>query len=246
MPTRNDGYLIVASKKYSFYAFACNLAEGIKEYYPEAQICLVTEERFCEDGRAAEVADHLIYCDDHYRAKLWGMAQTPFDRTFYIDADMEIIGEGIEEVFDLLGDNDMMFTGLPDDRWYIFNDEPFKGGAFKYCGAVCLYRKTEKTIKFMNDWFELYKSHYHGKWWPTDENGNPDYDNYPKRLKIWDQFSLFWLTERTEEYKDLKIEIFENDLRWNYWAPLDPNITPMPEDTVLLHLSCMANKDAFG
>ena len=174
------------------------------------------------------------------------MAQTPFDRTFYIDADMEIIGEGIEEVFDLLGDNDMMFTGLPDDRWYIFNDEPFKSGAFKYCGAVCLYRKTEKTMKFMNDWFKLYKSHYHGKWWPTDENGDPDYDNYPKRLQIWDQFSLFWLTERTEEYKDLKIEIFENDLRWNYWAPLDRTITPMPEDTVLLHLSCMANKDSLG
>ena len=246
MPTKNDGYLIVASKNYSFYAFACNLAEGIKDYYPEAQICLVTEERFCEDGRADRIADHLIYCDDNVRAKLWGMAQTPFDRTFYIDADAECMHEDIATVFDELGDNDMMFTGLPEDRWYIFNDKPFPGGKFELCGGVCLYRKTDRTIKFMNDWYDLYNQHSSGKWWPTNEHGQPDYDNFPKRLRQWDQFSLMWLTAHTEEYSDLKVEIFENDLKWNYWAILDPETHPMEEDTVIYHLSCAADRTLLG
>lgn len=239
MTTQSKGYLLVASNHYRYYAWACNLAEGIKDFYPEAKVCLVTEQRFL-DGREA-IADDLILCDDHYRAKLWGMARTPYDLTFYIDADMEIVGEGIEDVFDELGDNDMMFTGLPEDRWYIFNDEPFKGGQFKLCGAVCLYRKTDKVIQFMHDWYNLYDAHSNYRWWPEDVNGAPDYHNYPERLRKWDQFSLFWLTDREPKYSDLKVEIFENDLRWNYWALLDRVRTPMPEDVVLLHLSCQAD-----
>ena len=247
MTKRNDGYLIVASRKYIFYAWACNLAEGIKDYYPEAQICIVTEERFCEDGRAAEVADHLIHCDNHYRAKLWGMSQSPFDRTMYIDADMEIWGEGIETCFDELGDNDMMFTGLPDDHWYVFNDEKFKGGEFKYCGAVCLYNSASaKVMEFMSEWYELYVKQYAGEWWPLNEEGEHDYENFPKRLQIWDQFTLMWLTAHTDKYADLKVEHFENGLKWNYWALFDRIRTPPPEDAVLLHLSCQGDKKLFG
>lgn len=243
MPTKNDGYLIVASKKYTFYAWAINLAEGIKDFYPEAQICLVTEERFL-DGRE-KIADHIVFCDDNVRAKLWGMSQTPFDRTFYIDADCEILHEDIANVFDELGDNDMMFTGLPEDRWYIFNDDPFPGGTFKLCGGVCLYRKTDRVIKFMKDWYDLYNLHRVGKWWPEDENGNPDYINFPQRLQQWDQFSLMWLTAHTDEFSDLKVEIFEDDLRWNYWAILCQVRHPMADNTVVYHLSCAADRDSL-
>jgi hypothetical protein len=215
---------------------------GIKDYYPEAQVCLVTEERFV-DARADD-ADHLIFCDDHYRAKLWGLTQTPFDITFYIDADMEIIGPGIEEVFDELGDNDMVFTGLPKDRWYVFKDTEFPGGTFELCGAVCLYRKTDLTMEFMKDWYEYYVKQYDNKWWPLNDQGEFDDHLYPrKRLRGWDQFTLWWLTKKEERYKDLKVGVFENDLRWNYWGLLDRTRTPMPEDTVLLHMSSTATRN---
>ena len=242
MTTPSKGFLLVASKEYRYYAWACNLADGIKDFYPEAQICIVTEERFADER--LKVADDVIWCDDNYRAKLWGMARTPYDLTFYIDADMEVINYGIEEVFDELGDADMMFTGLPEDRYYIFNDDPFPGGRFELCGACCLYRKTDKVIGFMHDWYHLYQEHaIKRSWWPTNEQGEPDYENYPERLRKWDQFSLFWLTQHEPRYADLKVEIFENDLRWNYWAILDRVRTPMPENTVLLHLSCAADKN---
>ena len=238
-PTK--GYLLVASNDPIYYSWACNLMGGIKDYYPEAQICLVTEERFI-DSRADD-ADHIIFCDGHYRAKLWGMSQTPFDITFYIDADMEIIGPGIENVFDELGDNDMMFTGLPRDRWYVFMDTEFPGGTFTLCGAVCLYRKTDRTIAFMKDWYEYYVEQYARRWWPLNSKGEFDYELYPDRLRGWDQFTLFYLLDVDDRYKDLKVAIFEEDLRWNYWSTLDRTRNPMPEGTVLYHMSSTATRN---
>ena len=73
-PTK--GFVIVASKKHNFYLYALNLCESIRDYYEDAKICLVTEERFL-DGRE-NVADDVVLCDDHYRAKIYGMAKSPY------------------------------------------------------------------------------------------------------------------------------------------------------------------------
>lgn len=238
---QTKGYLLVASKEEIFYSWATNLLGEIKDFYPEAKVCLVTEERFV-DSRADQ-ADHLIFCDDHYRAKLWGMSQTPFDITFYLDADMTCISENIANVFDELGDNDVMFTGLPRDRWHIFMDTEFPGGTFTLCGAVCLYRKTDFTMEFMKDWFDLYVKQWANEWWPTEEDGVTwDTENYPRQLRCWDQFTLFWLVEKDPKYKDLKVAIFEEDLKWNYWASLNRHTHPMPEGTSLIHLSSRATR----
>ena len=103
----SKGYLVVASRKPNFYSLAINCIESIKDYYPDAKCCLVTEEKFL-DGRE-DIADDLIFCDDHYRAKLWGMANSPYNITMYIDADSEIEHEDIATVFDELNNNDMMY-----------------------------------------------------------------------------------------------------------------------------------------
>ena len=55
----SNGYLVVASRKESFYRLAINCLESLKDYYPDARCCLVTEERFL-DGREY-VADDLIF-----------------------------------------------------------------------------------------------------------------------------------------------------------------------------------------
>lgn len=240
-PNQSNGYLIVASNDPIYYSWATNLISDIKDYYPEANICLVAEERFL-DSRAEE-ADHLIICDNHYRAKLWGMSQTPYDNTFYIDADMTCISENIANVFEELGDNDMMFTGLPRDRWHIFMDTEFPGGTFTLCGAVCLYKKTDIIMEFMKDWYELYVKQHANEWWPTKEDGVTwDTENYPRELACWDQFTLWWLVEKEPKYKELKVGIFEEDLRWNYWTSLNRHTHPMPEGTSLIHLSAKASR----
>lgn len=242
MRNLNKGYLLVASKQEIYYSWACNLMGGIKDFFPEAQVCLVTEERFV-DSRVDD-ADHLIFCDDHPRAKLWGMANTPFDVTFYIDADMEVMHEDIAKVFDEFQDEDMLFTGLPKEFWHIFMDTEFPGGTFELCGACCLYKKSDLVMEFMKDWYEYYVKQLDGTWWPKKEDGSFDTDLYPHHLRIWDQFTLWWLVNKEDKYKELNVGIFKDKVKWNYWGSLahDPNFK-MPDDTVLYHMSSRATRN---
>ena len=241
MKKPSRGYLIVASRLYCYYAWSINLIEQLKDYYPEAQVCFVVEERFC-DGRE-EIADHVIHCNDHYRAKLWGMANTPFDETFYLDCDMECLHEDIANVFDELGDNDLVFNVLEEKNYDIFVDVDWPAGKFELCGAVCLYRSSSPLVKsFMQDWWDTYVAQHANEWWPLDETGNWDCENYPRHLKMWDQFTLWWLVNKEEKYKDIKIGQFQDNDRWNYWS-LQHRKEPMPENTVLYHKSFCASKE---
>jgi len=217
--------------------YAINLAESLRDYYEDCNICLVTEERFL-DGRE-EIADQVIHCDEHYRAKLWGMAKSPYDITMYIDADMECEHEDIRKVWDEMKDHDMVFSALTDERSYIYAerdfDTPEGKEQFHLCGGVCLYDMTKPIVReFMNDWWELTRKQMNDEWWP---------DGYADSLKSWDQFSLWWLTSREEKYKDLKIGIFDDDLRWNYYNAFNWAQTRPEGEVILRHFSAGLNKD---
>jgi len=220
----NKGYVVVASGKKFFYKSAINLIETIKDYDENAHVTLFTESRFL-DGQEW-LADKVEFVNDHTRAKLDGMARTPYDVTLYIDADCEVEHEDIAKVWDELGDHDMLWTGLPEDRHYCYAEVFFEGarkpdgtqGGFDLCGGVCLYNSANpQVIEFMRDWYKLTVEQYAGRWWPKKENGEEDLENYPASFKRWDQFSLWWLVNKEPKYQDLKVGIFEDDARWNYY-----------------------------
>jgi hypothetical protein len=75
-----------------------------------------------------------------------------------------------------------------------------------------------------------------GHWWP---------DGYIDSLKSWDQFSLWWLTEKEPKYKDLNYGIFEDDLRWNYYNAFDSTKTMSVGPIVVRHYSCGLDKDGY-
>lgn len=222
MPSR--GYVVVGTTKRFFYMSAINCIESLKSYYPEAHVTLFTEERFL-DGQEW-IADKVEFVPDHKRSKLLGMAKTPYEETFYIDCDCQIEHEDIAKVFDELEDYDMVFTGLPPDRHYCYAEVYFPGatksdgskGGFELCGGVCLYSMKNPLMKeFMDEWHDLTIRQYDGLWWPKDENGEEDTKNYPDSFKRWDQFSLWWLLNKEEKYRSLKVGIFEDDARWNFF-----------------------------
>ena len=238
-PTK--GFVLVASRKPNFYKFALNLMEAIRDYYEDANICFVTEERFLEE-RGKDLADKIVFCDDHYRAKLWGMTQSPYDITMYIDVDMNVEHEDIATVFDELKGADIRVAALTEDRSYAyaewtFNDPEGRQQVFKYCGGVFLYDRRNPLVReFVNDWWILTRKQMDNEWWP---------EGYPRSLSGWDQFSLWWLTEKVEKYKDLKIEIFEDDLRWNYYNAYNMAITKPENPVVLRHYSSGLDKDGY-
>ena len=217
MNTPSKGFVIVASKNQNFYTYAVNLMESIKDFYPEALITLVTEERFID--KRADEADQIIFCDNHYRAKLWGMSQSPYDITMYVDADMDCEHEDIAKVWDELGDRDMVFHELTPERekYYAIREFRYDGGIEKFtlCGGVCLYRSGNPLVReFMEEWFELFNKQHNNMWMPKGF----EKQQWDRDLKHFDQTTLWWLTEREEKYKDLKIGIFHDDIRWNYFT----------------------------
>lgn len=240
----SKGFVVVASKKQNFYTYAINLIESIKDYYPEAQVCLVTEHRFL-DGRQ-DVADIVIECDDHYRAKLWGMSQTPWDITMYCDADMECEHEDISTVWDSLEDNDLVFHELSKERekYYAIRKFPYDGNTEKYtlCGGVCLYRSSNPLVReFMTEWYELFDRQYRGDWKPE---GFPD-EIWKRDLRHFDQTTLWWLTEKEPKYKDLKIGFFKDDIRWNYFTQYQYEnlVSKEGKPPILRHYSGSLKKD---
>lgn len=217
MTTPSKGFVIVASKNPNFYIYACNLMESIKDWYPEAQICLVTEERFIDER--ADEADQIIFCDSHYRAKLWGMSQSPYDITMYVDADMDCEHEDIAKVWDEMKDYDMVFHELTPERekYYAIREFRYDGGIEKFtlCGGVCLYRSGNPLVReFMEEWFELFNKQFNNLWQPKGF----DHDQFHKDLKHFDQTTLWYMTEKMDKYKDLKIGFFHDDIRWNYFT----------------------------
>ncbi len=214
----NKGYVVVANRLEFYYYSALNLISSIKEFDPDAKVCLVSEQKYLDLG-GSHIADHILTCDNHPRAKLWGMANTPFDQTFYIDADCEIIHGDLPTVFDLFKDKHVLFTALTDERSYIFAEYEWGNGvSFDWCGAVCLYDMTKPLVKdLMNDWYDLTVKQYSGEWWPSAPDGTPDTVNYPKSLARWDQFSLWWLLNREPKYSDILVGRLDDeyDCRWN-------------------------------
>lgn len=217
MKEPSKGYLVVASRNINFYTYAINLIESIKDYHPEARVCLVTEERFL-DGRE-DIADDLIFCDNHYRAKLWGMANSPYDMTMYIDADMECEHEDISTCWDDMKDYDLVFHELTEERgkYYAVREFLYEGKRQQYrlCGGVCLYNSSNPLVmELMEDWDDLYRRQLARLWRPEGF----DQQQWEKDLRIFDQTTLWWLVNKEEKYKDLNIGIFDDDIRWNFFT----------------------------
>jgi hypothetical protein len=240
----SKGYLIVASRTKEFYKMGINLIRSLKEFYPEAQVCFVTEKLFC-DGEEV-IADHLFYCGDHNREKLWALHQTPFDITMYIDADCEILHEDIQNAFEMLDGHDLMFTPLTEERSHYFKSSKWDNGKLELNGGVFVYDIRNTLVKnFMTDWDEYYKQQQLDVWWPDMKNGKPDYDKHPEHLKPWDQFTLWWLINKNPKYKNIKLKLFEEDERWNWYSSYKDYENKSGKDIIVYHYSSTANKGTY-
>ena len=254
-PTK--GFVVVASKQIAFYYSAMNLIESIWDYYPDAQFAF-----FCEpwmrDHRCEDPNIQLFDCGDHIREKLYGMANSPFDHTFYIDADCECEHEDIVKIWDQFEGDDLKFVELTKDevaqKSFVQVLAPIPSMDrtidLTLCGGVCLYDMSNPLVKeFMTDWHEMfviqeaiYQSKDYslpGRWFPEDT---------PESMLRWDQFTLWWLVNMVDKYKDLKIGIFKENYRWNWFTSFrwgsDGKHRLVNDPPILIHHSATMNKKA--
>ena len=114
------GYILVATKNKNFVISAINMCEAILDYDINAKVTIATDQELA-DSFNLDMFDTILIppkdpnreADAGPREKMWAMANTPYDYTFYMDSDMEIVHEEIINVFDRLENNDLVL--LPID-----------------------------------------------------------------------------------------------------------------------------------
>lgn len=235
--TPSKGFVIVATKRTQFLMGAQNLAESILDHYEDARITLFTEQQFLDDPDTQKYLTSyenvLPTPGNSNREKMWGMANSPYDLTFYIDADCEIVSEDIKDVFKHLGNGkyDMAYVNLTKEGARHFAEWDWGPNIYDdgcngipdhltHCGGVALYDMRNPLIKeFMLDWYELYLKQRVGDWNP------PEFDGIKKgNFRQWDQLTLWWLIYHCPKYKLLNWKFFDDNYRWNYFTSFGFNI----------------------
>lgn len=228
-PTK--GFVTVATKRKQFLMGADNLKESLLTHLPDAKITLFTEQHFIDDPscqRYFRDFDKVLPTPSNTnREKMWGMANSPYDLTFYMDADIEIVHDDVANIFDHLedGEYDMAYVNLTKEGAKHFAewewgpnlyDDGWKGipDHLAHCGGIALYDMRNPLIKeFMMDWYDLFLKQRDGRW-------NPEAFDYIRKgnFRQWDQLTLWWLIYHSPKYKSLKWKFFEDNYRWNYFT----------------------------
>lgn len=202
---QNNGYVYVASVNKAYYKAAKKSAESLLDFYPEANITLFTHKDWVEEDDY-KIFQHIITDDfpNHIRAKLWALSKTPYDLTLYLDCDTMVEHEDIANVFDLIGDKDIIFT----------RNRPYNAKITKlsdteemiyHCGLF-LYRNNTQTKDLMDNWYFNYLNQIDPNWDPTP---------YTYKVKNWDTFTMWNLLNNTEHRVNVG-EFPQPDARWNF------------------------------
>lgn len=224
-----NGFIYVASLDKKYLKSAIYSAESLRDYYPEANITLYTHKDWIEGRDLSNLFDNIVTDDVpmHKRAKLWALDKTPYELTVYVDADMEIMSEEIQTIFDQMPeDKDILMTKIrPYAGAFVWFNDKKDEGLEDHCGFF-MYRNTPKVMAFMTEWWELYKKQATGEWqW--------DRETYPEKLRPWDQWTWWWLQNKT----DLKLNhgYFIDDARWNFVNVYHNDEIPPGKDVIIYH-----------
>lgn len=97
------GFLYVASLSRCFHDHALASIISLKQFWPEAKVCLFTHHQWADEDRdrVGKYVDDLVTGIPAFiRTKLWALPRTPYDETCYIDADTYVVSEDIKYIFD--------------------------------------------------------------------------------------------------------------------------------------------------
>ena len=210
----NNGYIYVASLNAMYYELAILSAQSLKDLHPQAHVTLFTHDTFVDD-RAVQLFDNIVTnIPVHRRAKMWCMARTPYDNTYYNDCDSIIIHPDIAKVFDGITDKihmtkNLVYTIARRELEYIDKDRKL----FPYFhGAVAWYKKNDLNVEFIDTWWNEYIKQLANPW-PHDEWSHD----------IWRGFDMFTLWSMVNamypEYEKFKDRVVEGDRRFNCVLP---------------------------
>jgi len=203
----NNGVILVASMSKAYYDSAVRCAISISDYAPGTKVTLFTHKTFLQSKYEKFFDEIVTDIPVNIRSKMWALNQTKYDNTLYLDADMEVMSEEFCSVFNYMEDKDLMFTKIRSHvSKEVFIDLK-KTKKLSLHGGFFIYRKNNRTIDLMKDWYYEYNKQ-------RQINFKQVYPEYDFNMRKWDQFTLWRLLN--EKYNDLKIGIMPEDYRWNW------------------------------
>ena len=227
--THKEGFLLVASMHPYYKNSAIQCIESLEDYYDDPKVMVACHPEWVEDFERLDSVVKIV-SDDFpisVRSKLWALQHTPFEKTCYLDADMEIVDEEIERVFELLDDDhDCAFTvidPMTGSSTAIYTEDGdnqirdnFKEKHLRYHGGFFLWWNNDKhpnAQKAMNLWWTEYLNiNCNDKFWA-------EHPEIYFKNRAWDQFTWWWIHQKL--IPDLKIQEVENNdkfkmVRWNW------------------------------
>jgi hypothetical protein len=144
-----DGVLYVAVGE-RHLRVATTSARSVRRAMPEVPIALVSDVE-----SAPEPFTHLVAAagGDGYRAKITGMAASPFGRTVLLDADTWV-ARSLAPVFELLDRFDMALAHAPNRVTLPLDDVPESFP--EYNTGVVAWRAGEATTRLLAEWLHEY------------------------------------------------------------------------------------------
>lgn len=236
----DKGFLIVATLNTWYKNSALALIDNLDEFYPEAKIFVATHKAWADEFENLDNVVKVLTEDDGMpsstRTKLWALRYTPFIKTCYLDADMEVISDEIQEVWDILDNNhDMAFTVInpkcgsttaiykEDGEAGIRDNDPERH--LRYHGGFFLWNNTELANKAMELWWDRYQEINCSKqWWE-------DHPEIYHVNKSWDQFTLWWILKY--DTPGIKIQEY-TQAKWN-WNLYMPKEDFVEGEQVIIH-----------
>ena len=218
------GFLIVATLHPWYKNNALILIDSLDEFYPDCKIYVVTHKEWVSEFKEYDQVIKILTEDDGMpiaeRTKLWALKHTPFEKTCYLDADMEVVKPEITEVWKLLDEeHDAAFTVInprvgastaiykEDGEAKIRDNNPERH--LRYHGGFFLWNNTEQANKAMDLWWDRYiEINLKQQWWD-------DHPEYYIQNQVWDQFTLWWIFRH--DTPDIKIQEIEyGQAKWNW------------------------------
>lgn len=170
MENKNCGVLYIVSG-IEHIQMAIHSAQSVRETNPNMPIHLfadIEKQNFQFDKKTTPFTSWENIPNPHRRSKVDYMAQTPFERTLYLDTDTRVVCDLID-VFNLLDQFDVALAHA-HKRELEKKQKPVKISLPKafpqFNSGVFFYKKNEKTLQAFKQWQEWF---YESKL-PTDQN----------------------------------------------------------------------------
>lgn len=172
MQKKNYGvlYIVTTQENLIYINAAVSSAQSVKQYSPALGVHIFTDAnglKHLQSLSHSPVDSTGLIENPHYRSKVDYMAESPFDRTLYLDSDTRVVAD-ITELFELLERFDCAI-GHAHNRNFHKTSQIWTVGippAFpQYNSGVFLYKNSEK----MNDLLKRWSKSFHESGFKKDQ-----------------------------------------------------------------------------